>query len=274
VDVGTSGRCDRTGSVPVDGVWNAGLVPVALVTGPTAGIGRAFATALAAEGHDLVLVSRDKARLEQVSADLSAAYGIACEVLSADLSDAEQTRNVERYLAEHPVDVLVNNAGFGKRLPFEANDIEAEQECFDVLVTAVMRLTHAALGPMRRRGRGDIINVSSVAGFLPRGTYGAHKAWVISFSRWAHLRYRKDGLRVMALCPGFVRTEFHQRMDANLSGIPGFMWLDADRLAGDALEDLRAGKAVSIPSKRWKAVVTVARLAPNRLVERVARRGR
>jgi uncharacterized protein len=271
---GRPGRCDRTGSVPVDGVWNAGLVPVALITGPTAGIGRAFATALAAEGHDLVLVSRDKARLEQVSADLSAAYGIACEVLSADLSDAEQTRNVERYLAEHPVDVLVNNAGFGKRLPFEANDIEAEQECFDVLVTAVMRLTHAALGPMRRRGRGDIINVSSVAGFLPRGTYGAHKAWVIRFSRWAHLRYRKDGLRVMALCPGFVRTEFHQRMDANLSGIPGFMWLDADRLAGDALEDLRAGKAVSIPSKRWKAVVTVSRLAPNRLVERVARRGR
>jgi short-subunit dehydrogenase len=264
----------EAGGATRSAAWNAGSVPVALITGPTAGIGHAFAKALAAEGHDLVLVSRDKARLELLAADLSDSYGVACEVLPADLADAEQTRNIERYLAEHPVDLLVNNAGFGKRLPFEANDIEVEQECFDVLVTAVMRLTHAALGPMRRRGRGDIINVSSVAGFLPRGTYGAHKAWVISFSRWAHLRYRKDGLRVMALCPGFVRTEFHQRMDADLSGIPGFMWLKADRLVGDALEDLRAGKAVSIPSKRWKVVVTVSRLAPNRLVERVARRGR
>ncbi len=249
-------------------------MPVALITGPTSGIGHAFAQALAAEGHDLVLVSRDKARLEQVAADVSARHGVSCEVLPADLAVAEQTRTVERYLAEHPVDVLVNNAGFGKRLPFEVNDIEAEQESLDVLVTAVMRLTHAALGPMRSRGSGDIINVSSVAGFLPRGTYGANKAWVTSFSRWAQLRYQRDGVRVLALCPGFVRTEFHQRMSADLSGIPGFMWLPADRVVADALTDLRAGKAVSIPSKRWKAVISVARLAPSRLVEKVARRGR
>ena len=248
--------------------------PRALITGPTAGIGHAFAEALAAEGYDLVLVSRDKARLEEVAADLAGRHGVRCEVLPADLAVAEQTLVVERYLADNRVDVLVNNAGFGKRLPFEANDIEAEQESFDVLVTAVMRLTHAALGPMRRAGRGDVINVSSVAGFLPRGTYGAHKAWVISFSRWAHLRYKKDGIRVMALCPGFVRTEFHQRMDADLSGIPGFMWLQADRLVGDALDDLRSGKAVSIPSKRWKAVIAVSRMVPSGLVERVARRGR
>src|SRR4029078_13533859 len=100
------------------------------------------------------------------------------------------------------------------------------QEDSCVRRAAVRRWPRPALGPMRRRGRGDIINVSSVAGFLPPGTYSAHKACVLSSSRWAHLRYRKDGLRVMALCPGFVRTEFHQRMDANLSGIPGFMWLD------------------------------------------------
>jgi short-subunit dehydrogenase len=248
--------------------------PRALVTGPTAGIGHAFAQALAAEGHDLVLVSRDAARLERTAAELSDRHGVGCEVLPADLADREQTTRVERYLAEQRVDVLVNNAGFGKRRPFEANSIESEQESFDVLVTAVMRLTHAALGPMREHGRGDIVNVSSVAGFLPRGTYGAHKAWVTSFSRWAHLRYRADGLRVLAVCPGFVRTEFHQRMDADLAGIPGFMWLQADRVAADALRDLRAGKAVSIPSKRWKAVIAVSRMAPGRLVERVARRGR
>ena len=248
--------------------------PRALVTGPTAGIGHAFAQALAAEGHDLVLVSRDAARLEETAGALTERYQVSCEVLPADLAVREQTEKVERLLAEDPVDVLINNAGFGKRLSFEANTIEAEQESFDVLVTAVMRLTHAAIGPMRERGRGDIVNVSSVAAFLPRGTYGAHKAWVTSFSKWAHLRYRADGLRVMALCPGFVRTEFHQRMDANLSGIPAFMWLPADRLVAEALDDLRAGKSVSVPSKRWKAVVAVSRMAPDRLVERVARRGR
>jgi uncharacterized protein len=249
-------------------------VPVALITGPTSGIGHAFARALAAEGHDLVLVSRDRDRLAQVAAELSDAHGVSCEVVPADLADLEQTRVVERWLAEHPVDVLVNNAGFGKRKPFEANDIEAEQESFDVLVRAVMRLTHAALGPMLARARGDVINVSSVAGFVPRGTYGAHKAWVTSFSRWAHYRYRAKGIRVLALCPGFVRTEFHQRMDAHLGGIPGFMWLQADDVVADALAALRAGRAICVPGKRWQAVVAASRLAPAGLVERVARRGR
>ena len=262
--------------------WNAGDVPApgqsprkrALVTGPTAGIGNAFARALAAEGYDLVLVSRDKDRLHEVAEDLESRHGVTCLVLPADLSDLEQTRAVEAHLRDDPVDLLVNNAGFGKRKPFEANDVEDEQASFNVLVRATMRLTHAALGPMLARGSGDVVNVSSVAGFLPRGTYGAHKAWVTSFSRWAHLRYRSHGVRVMALCPGFVRTEFHQRMGASLSGIPDFMWLQADHLVAEALSDLRAGKAVSIPTRRWKAVVAVSRLAPKGLVEKVARRGR
>jgi hypothetical protein len=249
-------------------------VPLALVTGPTSGIGHGFAQALAAEGHDLMLVSRDRTRLDKVAAELAERHGVACDVIAADLADLDQTKVVEAWLADHPVDVLVNNAGFGKRKPFEANDIESEQESFDVLVRAVMRLTHAALGPMLERGHGDIVNVSSVAGFVPRGTYGAHKAWVTSFSRWAHLRYKRQGVRVVAVCPGFVRTEFHQRMDANISGIPGFMWLQADDVVGQALADLRAGKAISIPSFRWKALMAVSRLTPSGLVERVARRGR
>ncbi len=246
-------------------------MPRALITGPTAGIGLAFAQALAAEGHDLVLVSRDKARLEQLAADLSGRHGVTCEVLPTDLTDASQTRAVEDWLADHPIDVLVNNAGFGKKLPFEATDVEDEQDSLDVMVRAVLRLSHAALGPMLARGRGDIVNVSSVAGFVPRGSYGAHKAWVISFSRWAHLRYRKQGVRVMVLCPGFVRTEFHQRMDVDLSRIPGFLWLQPDALVAEALSDLRAGKAVSVPSKRWKVIVAVTRMAPAGVVERVAR---
>lgn len=246
-------------------------MPRALITGPTTGIGHAFAQALATEGHDLVLVSRDKARLEQLAADLSARHGVACEVLPTDLADPEQTRTLETWLADHRIDVLVNNAGFGKKLPFEANDIEDEQASLDVMVRAVLRLTHAALGPMLARGHGDIINVSSVAGFVPRGSYGAHKAWVISFSRWAHLRYRSHGVRVLALCPGFVRTEFHERMGIDLSRIPALLWLQPDEVAADALRDLRAGKAVSVPSKRWKVIVAASRLAPAGVVERVAR---
>jgi short-subunit dehydrogenase len=249
-------------------------VPLALITGPTAGIGRAFAEVLAEEGHDLVLVSRDKARLESVAHDLETRYGIRAEVLPADLSDAADTRRVEDRLASQPFDVLVNNAGFGMGRPFHDNDIEAEQAALDVLVTAVMRLTHAALGPMLAEGRGDIINVSSVAGYLPRGTYGAHKAWVTSFSAWANVRYRKRGVHVMAVCPGFVRTEFHQRLGTTLKGIPGWMVLEAEPLVREALADLRAGKAVSVPSRRYKILVALARSVPRPVLERIARRGR
>ncbi|MBA2772755.1 MAG: SDR family oxidoreductase [Nocardioidaceae bacterium] len=249
-------------------------MPLALITGPTSGIGFAFARALAAEGHDLVLVSRDSERLQRLAADLHDESGVRCEVLPADLGEVEQCARVETRLAQEPFDVVVNNAGFGLRRPFEANDVEVEQRGFDVMVRAVMRLCHAAIGPMRQAGRGDVVNVSSVAGFLPRGTYGAHKAWVTSFSRWAALHYRPDGLRVMALCPGFVRTEFHQRMDADLAGIPSWMWLDADRLVAEALTDLRNGKAVSVPTRRYKAVVAMSRIAPASLVEKAARRGR
>jgi short-subunit dehydrogenase len=127
---------------------------------------------------------------------------------------------------------------------------------------------------MLAQGRGDIVNVSSVAGFLPRGTYGANKAWVTSFSAWANVRYRSQGLRVMALCPGFVHTEFHQRMGLPMTEIPGWLWLDADDVVRVALDDLRKGRAISVPSLRWKAVLLVSRLVPRGLVERVARRGR
>ena len=249
-------------------------MPVALVTGPTAGIGRAFARRLASEGYSLVLVSRDEQRLQELASQLSAEYGVTAEVLAADLADREALSRVERRLREQPVDVLVNNAGFGLRGPFEANDVGDEQRSLDVLVTAVLRLSHAALGPMLQRGRGDIVNVSSVAGFLPRGTYGAAKAWVTSFSAWAHVHYGPRGVRVMAVCPGFVRTEFHARMGSDTRDIPGFLWLDADDLVDAALADLRAGRAVSVPSKRYKTLVAVSRALPRPVLERMVRRDR
>jgi len=249
-------------------------VPLALVTGPTSGIGLAFARALAAEGHDLLLVARTKERLDEVADELSAKHGVTCHVLPADLSDLADSRRVEQVLRARPVDVLVNNAGFGLNTPFHRTAIDDEQRSLDVLVRAVMRLSHAALPGMIERGHGAVVNVSSVAGFIPRGSYGAHKAWVTSFSGWANTRYRAKGVRVMAVCPGFVETEFHQRMDADMSGIQRWMWLDADRVVADALKDLRAGKAVSVPSLRYKALVGLSRVTPRRLVEKVTRRGR
>jgi short-subunit dehydrogenase len=249
----------------------------ALVTGPTAGIGREFARQLAARGHDLVLVARDKARLEELAEELKSTYAVSVEVLPADLGDRAQLAVVEARLADRdqPVDLLVNNAGFGLKEKFLTNSVEDEQRMQDVLVTAVLRLSHAALGAMAERGSGGVINVSSVAAFLPRGTYSAAKAWVNSFSSWAHMEYADQGVRVMALCPGFVKTEFHERLGIDRAGsAPSYLWLDADFLVREALSDFDSGKALSIPSKRYKAITTVTRVVPKPLLRRAQGLGR
>jgi short-subunit dehydrogenase len=248
----------------------------ALVTGATAGIGHEFAVQLAARGDDLVLVARDESRLTRVADELRTAYGVAVEVLPADLGDPAQLARVEERVADRDrrVDLLVNNAGFGLKHRFLDNDIGLEHGMLDVLVTAVLRLTHAALGPMTERGHGQVVNVSSVAAFLPRGTYSAAKAWVNSFSAWAHQEYAGRGVTVMALCPGFTRTEFHQRMEVSRGSAPGFLWLDVERLVREGLEDLDKGKAMSIPSKRYKAIARLARIAPPALLQRAQGMGR
>jgi uncharacterized protein len=248
----------------------------ALVTGPTAGIGRSFAHQLAQQGHDLVLVARDRARLEAEAEELRAAYAVLVEVLPADLTDREQLDAVAARLADpaRPVDLLVNNAGFGLKKRFLDNSVEEEQAMLDVLVTAVMRLSHAALGPMSQRGSGGIINVSSVASFLPRGSYSAAKAWVNSFSEWAHYEYQPQGVTVTCLCPGFTRTEFHERMGVHRDSAPGFLWLDADTLVARALKDHARGKAFSIPGAQYQAISTVARIVPTGVLQRFQSLGR
>ncbi|MGB0100140.1 MAG: SDR family oxidoreductase [Nocardioides sp.] len=248
----------------------------ALVTGPTAGIGRSFAHQLAAAGHDLVLVARDRERLEQEATDLRSTYGVQVEVLPADLTDRSELATVEARLADadRPVDLLVNNAGFGLKKRFLDNAVDEEQAMLDVLVTAVMRLSHAALAPMSARGSGGIINVSSVASFLPRGSYSAAKAWVNSFSEWAAYEYRDQGVTVTCLCPGFTRTEFHQRMDVGRDSAPDFMWLDADELVATALADHAKGKVWSIPGSQYKAIATAARLVPTGVLRRFQSLGR
>jgi len=243
---------------------------------PTAGIGAAFTRQLAEKGYDLVLVARDEQRLRALAAEVEREYGVDTEVLTADLADRSATARVEARLSDlaRPVDLLVNNAGFGHKRPFLDNSVEDEQEMLDVLVTAVLRLTHAALGAMVARGDGAIINVSSVAGFLPRGSYSAAKAYVTSLSEWADLTYRDQGVRVMALCPGFTKTEFHERMDVSRDSAPSWMWLEADRLVADALADLEKGKRVSVPSKRYKVMAGLARYTPPTLLGKLQGLGR
>jgi short-subunit dehydrogenase len=239
----------------------------ALVTGPTAGIGHSFAHQLAGRGHDLVLVARNEARLIEVADQLRREHGVQVEVLSADLTDRQQLATVEARLTDpdRPVELLVNNAGFGLKDRFLDNDADAETAMLDVLVTAVLRLTHAALGPMAERGHGGVINVSSVAAFLPRGSYAAAKAWVNSFTEWAANEYRSRGVTVMALCPGFTKTEFHERMHVQRGTGP--LWLDPDKLVATALSDFDKGRVYSIPSPQYKAIVTVSKLIPNRALQ-------
>ncbi len=249
-------------------------MPTALVTGATAGIGLEFARQLAARGHDLVLVARDNARLESVANQLQATYGVGAEVLAADLVDRAQLATVEARLAslDRPVDLLVNNAGFGLKRRFGDNDVEQEQAMLDVMVVAVMRLCHAALRAMSTRGRGGIINISSVAAFLPRGSYSAAKAYVNSFGIWAANEYRRRGITVTTVCPGFTKTEFHQRMDVRRGS--GFLWLDADFVVAKALEDFDKGKVLSVPGRRYQAITTVTRMIPTRVTQRFQDIGR
>lgn len=246
----------------------------ALVTGATAGIGLEFARQLAGRGHGLVLVARDEARLTSVAHELRSTYDVEVEVLVADLADKEQCASVEARLADRdrPVELLVNNAGFGLKQRFLDNTIDQEQGMLDVLVTAVLRLSHAALGPMTERGRGGIINVSSVAAFLPRGTYSAAKAWVNSFSEWAHNEYKPQGVTVMALCPGFTKTEFHERMQVKRGD--NFMWLDVEFLVRTALADFDKGRTFSVPGAQYKTVVALTRAVPSRVLQRFQSMGR
>lgn len=257
--------------------WHAVVMTArALVTGPTAGIGNSFARLLAAQGTDLVLVARDEQRLEQLAQQLRTEHGVETEVLRADLTDdADLARVANRITANaRPVDLLVNNAGASIAGWFGTTDIADEDRQLDLLVRAPMHLMDAALKAMSGRGRGAIINVASVAAFTPRGAYSAHKSWLVNLSQWAHLQYADAGIVVQALCPGFTRTEFHQRMDADISDIPRWMWLKSDKVARASLKDLRKGKPLSIPSLRYKFLATLARHLPIRVVAGVAKRGR
>lgn len=226
----------------------------ALITGATVGIGREFARLLAGEGFDLVLVARTEADLSATAAELEQRFGVAVETLTADLTEAAGLRRVEKRIAstQRPIDLLVNNAGFGLPTRFGDNAVELEAAQFDLLARVPMRLTHAAVSTMIPRGGGSIINVSSVAGWIPRTTYGAAKAYTTAFTRAVDHDCRAKGIRIMALCPGYTRTEFHDRGGISIAGIPRFMWLDAPAVVAAAWRDFARGRTVSVPNPIYK----------------------
>lgn len=249
----------------------------ALITGGTAGIGAAFATALARRGVDLVLVARDPDRLAESAERLHREYGIEVECLAADLSDrADQERvaarvEVDGFDPELPaIDLLVNNAGFSVRTPLLDPDMTEHDRGYEVMVRSILLLSGAAGRAMSARGKGWIINVGSVSAFVTQNNYSAIKAWVNSYTEALHVQLLGAGVNVTLLAPGWVRTEFHSRAGITGSSIPGFLWLGADRLVEECLHDVVRNKVISIPSRRFKILVALMRIAPRWAIHRIS----
>ena len=246
-------------------------MPTALVTGATSGIGVSFTRLLAEKGYGLVLVARDEKRLQERAKSLESKFKIKVEVLPADLSVTLQLAKVEKRLAnpKSPIEVLINNAGFGIKDSFLKSDIADEILLIDVLAKAPMQLMHSVLPQMLSRDSGTIINVSSVASFIAGGTYSAAKAYLTVHTESLHTELAKTNIKISALCPGFTHTEFHQRGKMKMSGLPNFMWLEADRVVAESWRAAMAGKAICIPGWRYKTLSTIARFGPRPLVRKL-----
>jgi short-subunit dehydrogenase len=243
----------------------------ALITGASAGIGLAFAERFAAEGLDLVLVSRNQESLDQVAARLRSAHPVSVDVMPADLSVRTDVDRIGARLAAEarPIEILVNNAGFGINDEFIGGDLEAEQQLLDVLVTAPMRLSHAALPGMVERNSGAVINVSSIAGWMVNGTYSAAKAWLTTFTESLSRDLAGTGVQAVAVCPGLTHTEFHERADMRVDHAPEWLWLDADEVVERALRDAGRGKPISVAGRQYRAISLFTRYAPRPLIRRI-----
>ena len=241
----------------------------ALVTGATAGIGESFTRLLAENNYNLVLVARDVSRLQERATQLQSQFNVQTHIIQADLSTDAGCAAVEQYIALNQIDVLINNAGFGINKAFTMSELKAEQEMFDVLVRTPMRLMHGVLPGMKQRNKGVVINVSSVAGYIAGGSYSAAKSYLTVISESLHTELADTNIKVSALCPGFTRTEFHQRGRMSMKGLPSFMWLNSDKLVAKAWSDALKGKAVSIPGWQYQILVFVIQSLPRSIIRKV-----
>jgi short-subunit dehydrogenase len=241
----------------------------ALVTGATAGIGESFTRLLAENNYNVVLVARDLPRLQERAQGLETKYQVQTHCIQADLSTDAGCSEVERYIANNRIDVLINNAGFGINKAFTVSELEEEQKLLDVLVRTPMRLMHVALPLMKQRDRGVVINVSSVAGFIAGGTYSASKSYLTVLTESMHTELAGTNVKISALCPGFTRTEFHQRGRMSMKGLPSFMWLDSDELVAQAWRDALKGEAISIPGWQYRLLIFIIQRLPRSIVRKV-----
>lgn len=254
-----------------------GPKPLALVTGASAGLGTCFARRLAREGYDLVLVARRRDRLETLARELGDRHGAQVEVLPADLTRDDEMKSVEDRIALiENLELLVNNAGFGTVGRFHEATVESQDAMHRLHVIATLRLTHAALRKMTARGKGAVVNVSSVAGFIPRpntASYYATKAWMICFTESLYLELRSAGspVRVQALCPGFTLTEFHDVMEFDRKRVPASWWMPAEEVVEGSLEGLKRGDLIVVPGWRYKLIVALFRLMPRPVCHALAR---
>ena len=241
----------------------------ALVTGATAGIGESFSRLLAASRYNLVLVARDLPRLQDRAQALEEKFGVKTHVIQADLATNEGCQKIEQYISENQIDVLINNAGFGTSKAFTMSTLEIEQQMMDVLVRTPMRLMHVALPLMKQRNNGVIINVSSVAGYIAGGSYSASKSYLTVLSESLHTELAGTNVKISALCPGFTRTEFHQRGKMSMKALPNFMWLTSDYLVEQSWKDAMKGEAVSVPGWQYKLLVLIVHAVPRSIVRKV-----
>ncbi|MCL2652169.1 MAG: SDR family NAD(P)-dependent oxidoreductase [Propionibacteriaceae bacterium] len=245
----------------------------ALVTGGSSGIGLAFARTLAEHSADLVLVARDETKLGEVAAQLRAGYAIDVETIVADLADPDAVAHVAARIEtdEKPCDVVINNAGIALHASLLDDDLTLQETAMAIMVTAVLKLSNVAARAMVRRGRpGHIINVASASAWINVGNYSAIKAWVVAYTKSLAVELRGSGVTATAVCPGWVKTAFHDRAGVGRPRLPGFIWVDADVVASEGLADALAGRSVSVPSLKWRFAIWVAQHGPALIAEKAS----